>query len=197
MTVRASLAIARRFLFGGRRIRAFSRRVRGGVIGVGLGLVPLVVVLQVADGMIAGITARYLETGSYHIQGVARRAFTPDELDAIVARARAVAGVAVAAPERQGVGLASAADRRTAVTIRAVAPDLFDLDAGLRRYIEVRSGAWDLTTPQSIVLGEQVARRLGVAVGDEVRILTARTLASGRLLPRTSGFVVRGIVSSG
>ena len=197
MNVRATIALARRFLFGGRRVSAFSRRTRGGVIGVGLSLIPLVVVLQVADGMIAGITTRYLETGSFHIQGISRSPGAFDGLDSSFASARLVDGVRLVVAERQGIGLAAGADTRTAVTIRAVEPDLYARDPGLRRYLEVRSGAWDLGSPDSILVGEYVARRLDVTVGDTVRILTARQLASGRFLPRSSSFVVRGIVSAG
>ena len=197
MTVAATITIARRFLFGGGRLAAFSRRTRGGVIGVGLSLIPLVVVLQVADGMIAGITTRYLETGSFHVQGISRSPGAVDGLAASIAAAGSVDGVRLVVAERQGIGLAAGDDARTAVTIRAVEPDLYARDPGLRRYLEIRSGEWDLDSPNSIVVGEYVARRLGVAVGDTLRILTARQLASGRFLPRSASFVVRAIVSAG
>ena len=75
MRVASSLLLAVRYLVGDRGTadrRRAGRRMRGGVIGVGLSLVPLVVVLQVSDGMIAGITSRFIEAGSYHIQLVSQ-----------------------------------------------------------------------------------------------------------------------------
>ncbi|MBA7550980.1 hypothetical protein ES705_43513 [subsurface metagenome] len=52
----------------GRKKGGFSPYLRGSIIGIALSLIPLVVVLEVADGMIEGITRRYLELGTYHLQ---------------------------------------------------------------------------------------------------------------------------------
>lgn len=196
MTVSSSLLFACRFLFAGRPAARVSRRVRGGVIGVGLSLVPLIVVLQVADGMIAGIASRFIEAGSYHIQAIARHAPADDELAALLEQLSVLPGVTLVTPERQGLGLAAIGERRTAVTIRAVQGDLWDRDPGLRTYLEFSAGAWRLG-PQDILLGEYVARTLEATVGDEVRILTGRIVSGGRVLPRTRSFTVRGVVSSG
>ena len=43
------------------------------VIVVAIAMLPLVVVLMVADGMIQGITSRYLETSSYHMRVYSRQ----------------------------------------------------------------------------------------------------------------------------
>ncbi|MFW5744034.1 MAG: ABC transporter permease [Spirochaetota bacterium] len=196
MTTTSSLLLARRFLFGADRTGRLSRRIRGGIVGVGLSLVPLVVVLQVADGMIAGITDRFIEAGSYHLQAVARDDPEADALSASAASLARLPGVTLAAPERQGLALAAVGERRTAVTVRAVDPQLWKHDHGLREYLEFVAGEWRLDS-RGILLGEYVARELGAAVGDEVRVLTARSLSGGRVLPRTRTFEVRGIVTSG
>jgi lipoprotein-releasing system permease protein len=196
MTVRSSLMLSLRFLFGRGPNGRISRRVRGGIIGVGLSLVPLIVVLQVADGMIAGITARFIEAGSYHIQAVARHAPSDDELQRSLAALADLPGVRLATSERQGLGLVASGERRTAVSIRAVEPDLWERDPALRRYIDFSSGEWRLD-PGGMLVGEYVARELNVSVGDEVRVLTARAMAGGRVVPRTRVFTVRGILSSG
>jgi len=46
------------------------RTLRGAVLSVAVSMVPLIVTLVVADGMIQGITSRYIELSSYHIQCV-------------------------------------------------------------------------------------------------------------------------------
>ncbi|MFP4375869.1 MAG: FtsX-like permease family protein [Spirochaetales bacterium] len=195
---RASIAaIARRFLFGRPGVSGLSRRVRGGVVGVGLSLIPLVVVLQVTDGMIAGITDRFIEAGSSHIQAVARVEQSEEEVRARIEALGQIEGVELAAYERQGIGLAAARESRTAVTVRAVEPDLLARDPGLEQYLEIQEGAWDLSSDESIVLGSFVADELGLSIGDPVRVLTARPLAGGRFLPRSSSFTVTGIVSTG
>lgn len=199
MTRRASLLYAWRMLFGAPPVAGLrvSRRIRGGIIGVGLSLVPLIVVLQVADGMIAGITDRFIEAGSYHLQASAREEPDIGELESTVDRLESISGVTLAARERQGLALAAAGASRTAVTVRAVEPDLWERDPGLREYIEFSSGEWRLGDEDSVLLGEYVARELGVGVGEEIRILTARSLSGGRVLPRTRTFTVRGILTSG
>lgn len=196
MTIPSSLLLARRFLFGSDQRVRVSRRIRGGIIGVGLSLIPLVVVLQVADGMIAGIAARFIEAGSYHLQAIARDDVPDDEVSATLELLRSRPGIRLAVAERQGLGLAAAGDERTAVTIRAVSPSLWAEDPSLREYLEFTAGEWSLGS-REILLGDYVARELGAGVGDEVRILTARALSGGRVLPRTRTFTVRGIVTSG
>jgi len=190
MRVAASFFLAVRYLFGG-------HRVRGGIIGVGLSLVPLVVVLQVTDGMIAGITTRFIEAGSYHIQAVSRAEPTLEEVRAVAAQIAEVPGVTAASAERQGLGLAASASDRTGVTIRALEHDQWEHDTGLQTYLEFTAGSWDLTDERSILLGTEVARLLEVDVGDEVNLVVARPLSGGRFLPRTAGFTVRGVFTSG
>jgi len=210
MKIRASLMLAARFLVGGRRrtrdrpgersSRSLTRpgsRIRGGIVGVGLSLIPLVVVLQVTNGMIAGITSRFIEAGSYHIQAVARTDPDEREINDAVLKFSQIPGVELAARERQGLGLAAAADLRTGVTIRAVEPDLWDRDPSLREYLEFKEGQWDLNDDHSILLGTEVARLLRAGVGDEVSIVVARPMTGGRFLPRTASFTVRGIFTSG
>ena len=193
MRVAASLLLAVRYLLGGRA----GHRVRGGIIGVGLSLVPLVVVLQVTDGMIAGITTRFIEAGSYHIQAIARGEPTLEEIRAVEAQIAGVPGVTFASPERQGLGLAASASDRTGVTIRALEHDHWERDEGLRTYVEFTAGSWDLNDVNSILLGTEIARLLDVDVGDEVNLVVARPLSGGRFLPRTAGFIVRGVFTSG
>ena len=108
-----------RNLFG-RRGR-LSPYLLGSVLGIALSLVPLIVVLEVADGMIAGITRRYLEVGTYHAQVSLPEMTSAEELEGILESLRARPAVRYAMVERQGLGLASAAGGRSAVTIRAVA----------------------------------------------------------------------------
>lgn len=89
---------------------------------------------------------------------------------------------------------------RTGVTIRAVPHSYWDADAGVRRYLQVERGVFDLRLDRDtapIVLGVEIARRLGVDPGDEVRMLTVRPVGEGRTIPRVSRFVVTGVVSTG
>jgi lipoprotein-releasing system permease protein len=124
--------------------RTLSRQMVGAVVGVALGLVPLVVSLEVADGMIAGITDRFVELGTYHLQAVP---YIDGEEISVEGGARTVAGLlpdALAVQERRGLGLVAGAAGRSGVTIRALPPELHEWDAGFRRYLSVDAGEFNI-----------------------------------------------------
>lgn len=204
MRLGSAFLIARRAV-GGKNIQGQTskgrRYLRGAVLGVGLSLVPLVVVLVVADGMIEGITARYLELGTYHLQA---SPFTMSGVFSIEAQAsalRKIKGVSAAYPERQGPGVAVFGARTAGAAIRAVDPRFLG-DPGAREYLSVVAGTLEIAAGNDIILGEALAKNLGTGVGDSVTIVTARPQpAEGgqgmALAPKISIFRVRGIVSAG
>ena len=195
--------LARRILSGppkrsdDRRSRRGRSRLIGAVVGVSLSVIPLVVVQQVAEGMIAGITDRFIETGSYHLESIAR--VVPDEarVAAVLDDIRAIPGVVGAVRERRGFGLVYSAAGRSGVTIRAVPQAWWSQDERVQELVELRAGAFRLTEENHIVLGSEIARSLGATVGDEVRLLTTRSREDGRVQARVSRFVVTGIVTTG
>ena len=194
MSVTGVILLARRFLGGTGRGRS---RLVTAVIGVALSLVPLIVVQQIADGMISGIVTRFIEAGSYHLQAVARTLPDDESTPALLNELRGVPGVRSARRERQGFGLIYSDTRRSGVTLRSVPTEFYTEDPGVQDTIEIRDGEFDLTDSDNVVLGAHIASRLGVGPGDEVRVLTVRPLGEGRMLPRVSRFTVAGVVSTG
>ncbi len=195
MKRRAVWWIALRYLFG--RGGRETGRIVSAVVIIGLSLVPLVVVLQVADGMIEGIARRFIETGTYHVRATARRPLTEQEREQALAKLEQLPGVRHVTPEVQGMGLAHSLGDRTGVTLRGVPAELWEQDEGFREYIEVREGRFDLSERDGAVLGTETAASLGVAPGDELRILTVRPSPRGGFLPRVTRFTVRGVISTG
>jgi lipoprotein-releasing system permease protein len=162
-----------------------------------LSLIPLVVVLEVADGMIEGITRRYLEVGTYHIQVSLAGEANLESYRTLAEQLRGKPGVTQVIPERQGMGLVYTATERGAVTVRAVPPSLYREDADFRRFFRLVEGSFDLDSPQAILVGREIAGRLGVRVGDPVKMLTMVSTSVGRSLPRVSSFKVTGIFTTG
>ncbi len=175
--------------------RRSSRGLAGAVVGMGLSLVPLLLVLVVSNGMIEGITRRLIEAGTYHLQVALPAALPDDDLARLVERVRHVPPVRLAFAETDGLGLVYSPKGRLGLQIRAVPRDLYASDPGLRATLRVDAGSFDLA-PGTLVLGRSVAEELGVSVGDEVRVLTARPIR-GRFLPRITRFTVGGLFSSG
>ncbi len=171
--------------------------LKGAIAGIALALVPLVVVLEVADGMIQGITSRYVEIGTFHFQARPLRAVTPRELDAALAEVKRVPGVTEAIPVSSGLALAYSAESRTGVAVRALPSDLYAKDPAFRRYLSFSEGGYDLSTPRSALVSAQVAASLHVGIGDRVGLLTAKVFPGGRLILRPNQLVVKGVYSTG
>ena len=67
MIRRFSLFYAFKTLFSRSGSGAF-RHIRGAIIGAAISIIPLVVVLEISDGMMQGIVDRYMEISSFHMQ---------------------------------------------------------------------------------------------------------------------------------
>lgn len=190
-----ALQIAGRYLL--RRSGGNRRRTISAVAGIALSMVPLILVMEMADGMIRGITARYIETGTYHLQAYPSGSVEAEDLTVAAGELRNLKGVTSVTPEHRGVGLLSAPGGKSGVQVRAVPPDLLKRDGGFREYLSIEAGSFDLGGEERIVLGRYLAEQLQVDPGDEVRLLTVRSLEGRSFLPRVSRFVVTGIVSTG
>jgi ABC-type transport system, involved in lipoprotein release, permease component len=176
------------------------RYLRGAATGVALSLVPLVVVLVVSDGMIEGITARYIEVGSYHLQAQSYYVVTADELNQQAEKLRAQKGTIAAFPEVDSYGVALLGSRTAGAQVRAVDPNFLE-DKGTKAYLQLKSGELRLDSGNQILLGESLAKSLGAKVGDAVSLVTSKADAgaggASGFAPKLSVFRVKGIVSAG
>jgi len=188
----AAFFIAFRYLLG--RAREGGRYLRGAAAGIALSLIPIVVTLIVADGMIRGITDRYLELGTGHIQIYSyQNSSSQDEVASLLEGLPGVRGVW---SERHGIGVLLGTKASRGATIRAVDKSFWD-DEGSRKYLKVIEGEAKPELDRDVLLGEELARTIGARAGDTVRIMTIRTTSDGRSMPRVTPFTVRGIISSG
>jgi lipoprotein-releasing system permease protein len=173
------------------------KSLRGAILGIALSLVPLVVVLELADGMIEGIMSRFIELVTYHARAVPPGGLSLLEIESMADRLSALPDVASARVEREGVGIAVSGDRRAGATVRAIDPNMPSSDPEFARLIKLESGSLELTARDSAILGSALARKLGVKAGDRVGLLTTRSGSKNGVSPRVSTYRVKGIVSSG
>ncbi|MDR1029361.1 MAG: FtsX-like permease family protein [Treponema sp.] len=188
----AAYFIALRYLLG--RAHEGGRYLRGAATGIALSLVPIIVTLIVADGMIWGITGRYLELGTGHLQ--VYNVIHSQNLDTIAPLIEEVESVQGVWAEQHGLGVLVGKQGKTGATIRAIEPS-FWADPGSSAYLVTVAGEAKLESDRDVLLGEALARSLRVDIGDTIRIMTIRVTADGRNIPRMSPFTVRGIISSG
>ncbi len=199
--------LALRFLGigSGRSVSNARRSLFGAIAGIGISLVPLVIVLVVADGMIEGISSRIIELSTSHlrvadysgISGFADNPSSMQELGRKIVSSDETGLIAGASAERQGIGLIIGKKGRSGATIRAVESEFFSEKSPVRKLLEVNSGTLSFTGPNDAFLGKKLAFDIGVNVGDTFRILTLKTGPNGSNIPRFSTFRLRAIVSSG
>ncbi|GHV25685.1 ABC transporter substrate-binding protein [Spirochaetia bacterium] len=192
MNFRSGFFIALRYLWA--RAHEGGRYLRGAAAGIALSLVPIMVTMIVADGMIRGITDRYLELGTGHLQIF--DFLDLGGLDDSPVRTANVAGVRGVWQERQGLGVLAGPGGRAGATIRAVDASFWD-DEGSGKFLRVIEGEAKPPSSRTILLGEGLAGAIGAKVGDNVPVMTIRSLDDGSTFPRLTPFTVAGIISSG
>ena len=166
----------------------------GAAAGIALSLIPIVVTLIVADGMIRGITDRFLELGTGHIQ-IYNHLDSKDP-EAALPYIEELPGIRGLWSERNGLGVIYCGANSKGATIRAVDKSFWE-DEGSVKYLKVLSGEAKTLTDRDVLLGEELALSIGASAGSTVRIMTMRLSGGGRFIPRITAFTVRGIISSG
>ncbi len=168
----------------------------GAVLGISISIIPLYIVVFVSNGMIRGITDRYLETKSSHLQAVLPFGAPPEKVQDLQRFISALQGVTSASPEIDGLGLAASSLGSVSAQIRGLDQSIAH-DEGYTRYMRVDSGALNPKSQNEAVLGRYLARALRVKVGDSVTLITLRSVNSETMLPKMSVFRIVGVVSTG
>ena len=191
MKNRAAFFIALRYLWA--KAHEGVRYLRGAAAGIAVSLVPIIVTLIVADGMIKGITDRYLELGTGHIQIFDVMGYGYEEAIEKINQVDSVSGTWL---EKRGMGILAGRSGRTGVTVRSIDESFWD-DSGSYGFLKIIDGIHKPETDRDIVIGETLALNIGANVGDTVRLMTVRSGDEGRFSPRMASFTVRGIMSCG
>lgn len=199
--------LALRFLGigGGKSVSNARKSLFGAIVGIGISLVPLVIVLVVADGMIQGISSRIIELSTSHLRvadysGVSGISDKPGAMESLASEIRAAdpTGLVVNAfPEIQGIGIIIGNKGRSGATIRAVESSYFTENRSLEKLLEIVEGVPEFSGGNDAFLGKKLASDIGVSVGDKFRILTMKKNSGGNTIPRFSTFTLKAIVSSG
>ncbi|MCL2608564.1 MAG: ABC transporter permease, partial [Treponema sp.] len=191
MRTRACFFVALRYLLG--RAREGGRYLRGATAGIAISLVPIIVTLIVADGMIQGILGRFLELSSGHMQVFVPSGRSPEDA---AEKIREVRGVTGAWPELRGMAVLVGPGGRAGTSVRAVDPE-FWREEGSLRYLQLVSGSLEFEGNRDMLLGRSLAAAIGAEPGDTVRMMTINTASGETAVPRVTAFTLRGIVSSG
>jgi len=166
------------------------------MLGIGLGVMALIVVLSVMNGFQKEIRARILGiTPHLQVMGADNRLTDwQHTLDRVAAHPQ----VRAAAPFVNGQGMLSFEGRVEGVMVRGMLPDAEQRLIGLGDKMK-RGTLQDLQAGSfNIVLGVDLARALGVRVGDSVLLITPQgQFTPAGMLPRLKQFRVAGIFEIG
>ncbi|MCK5152733.1 MAG: ABC transporter permease [Spirochaetales bacterium] len=191
-----SFYLAFKFLFSRNQFKN-NRNIIGAIVGIGFSLIPLLVVLEISSGMIEGITQRYMEIGSYHIQIKNYKDMDKEYETSIINKIKSLPGVKSVFSVSTGIGLAYSENGRTGINFKALPVDYPALDTSAMEYLTIEEGDFNLTTKDSAMLSLEVARILKVGIGDRIKILTAKQIPGRRPVLKPSYLTVRGIFSTG
>ena len=175
-----------------------KRTMAGAAIAVALSVIPMIVVIEVSDGMIEGITRRFIELETGHLQVAPfENDLSLEEFGQLSSELMQLPDIDYAAPVYRGTGLIYSESERTGIQLKGLPDDMYERDKGFRSYLEMIEGSFDLSDPSGILLSKEISSILKASVGDEVKILTARTTRSGRIILRPEAFTVKGVFSTG
>src|SRR5689334_12557218 len=159
--------------------------------GIVVGVWALIVVLSVMNGFQLELRNRILSVAS-HIE---IRGFPVlKDPDAVVALARRNPRVIASAPYVLGQAMLSVGDANRGVLVRGVDPAKEDTVADIGRHMVRGSFASLMPGTFNIVLGAELARALGVRLGDSVVAITPQGVVTpAGTLPRIKTFKISGI----
>jgi lipoprotein-releasing system permease protein len=199
MNVPFELHIALRYLLA-RRKQAFISVISAiSTLGVAVGVMALVIALALMTGLQQEVRDRILGSNPHvfvwKYGGLGDYRVEAEKLGQ-------VAGVSGAAPAILGKALVTSETGEAFITIKGIDPDLerrvTDIASALRSGSLDSFAAPDAEGLDGILLGSDLASKLGVSVGDSVSVLTSQgTPSPFGWLPRTRRLRVAGTFSLG
>ena len=198
-----ALFVALRYLVAPRRQARISLISLFSTAGVAVGVMALVVALALMTGLQGQLRDSLLGAVA-HIYLDKEGSFTDYHGD--VAKLKRVPGVVGAGPAVLGKAIVSTAQQDALITVKGIDPALEVEVTEIER--AMKKGRVDGVIPRSlsdgtedrpgILLGDELARQLGVTVGELVTVTTTQgTLSPIGVLPRARPFRVAGIYSLG
>ncbi len=164
------------------------------VAGITVGVMTLVTVLGVMNGLQLGFIEDILEISSYHLR-IDTGADRVDE--SMLEDLRSMKGVRAALPfiDIQTMGKGMFEDFES-ILIRCVPEDTPNYDRGLVDQLGIYRGSFDLGEG-SIVIGYEYALEGGIHIGDTLSLVSLASGGAELLSPDTVEFTVTGLFRSG
>ena len=168
-----------------------------GIAGVTIGVAALIVILSVMNGFQADIRKKIVGAQA-HITVYGR--MTPAKESLLAAELKKTPAVAAVSPFVLGQAIATYEGRSTGIILKGLDPDKeFEVNDLAKN---LTSGAWDDLSKNDalpgIILGEELAKSLGIWLGEEVVLVSPQGLSTPMgLVPALKKFRVAGTLKTG
>lgn len=191
-----SLAIGLRYIRAKRRTHFISFITLSSMIGIALGVAALITVLSVMNGFERELRDRILSMVSHvTVYGADQRL---RDWESVAAELRDHARVEGVAPYIRSEAMLSAGGRVNGTLLRGILPEEEGRVAAVGQ--QMTEGQLSDLVPGEfgIVLGHDLARSLGVAMGDRVTLVSPQSnVTPAGVMPRLKRFTVTGIFQVG
>ncbi len=165
------------------------------IVGISIGVMALVSVLGIMNGFQLGFIEDIININSFHIRVYSEQ--TEPDKD-VINILQNIDGVKSILPfmDIQTLVKGSFSDYE-AVNIRAVPGNLMDYDPDLVNQLNLQTGDIKLTESNSIIIGTQLAARLGTKLNDVISLVSMKGSGFRNLEPSDNMFYVTGLFKSG
>jgi len=180
----AELWLSQRYLRAGKKEKIISITALISMIGIGIGVMVLIVVISVMSGF-----DRFLEDKMVGTNAHLALEFYGGSKDPyrVIAKLKTFAYVKGAAPFIDGQALVKSGKSIFGVEVRGIDPKLQTETSKINEYLKL--GSYNLAGNEAAI-GEELAGRLNLAVGDSISLISPVTLAK-------TNFKIKGIFNSG
>ncbi|MBQ0166779.1 MAG: ABC transporter permease [Treponema sp.] len=166
--------------------------------GIGFGVAALIIIISVMNGFQMTYIDSIMEISSFHIratQNATETAFSSDELIEALSTVPGVRSV-TEMYEAQGL-IAGYKGRQSPGLLRGVPADICETDAGFAEQVVMTTGSFDLSERNSVILGNTLARKLGVHAGDQITLFALSGGSETALFDADRTLTVAGTFTSG
>lgn len=180
-----------------RRKEGFVSVIAGfSFLGIALGVATLIIVMSVMNGFRQELIARVLGING-HLGVYAHQGTVLTDYETLLEKIRKVDGVKMAMPLIEGQVMVSSMRSAQGAIVRGMKPEDF-----LKRPMlteAVKDGkAIAFTEPDTILIGDRLAQKLGVYVGEEITLISPKgTVTAFGTVPRMRSYIVGGTFSLG
>jgi lipoprotein-releasing system permease protein len=165
------LFVASRYIFKGR-----SSSPVLAVLGIAVGVLALIVIIAVMNGFQLGFIESILEVSSFHLRV---ESFDKDKIDELQKIMLGIHGVKAVVPFKEYQAIARG--KRTnqqAVLVRGLGENALEIDKAMESKLEFENGSFDISNNKNILLGSELAYRLGLSIGDEINLFSLTGILS-------------------